>query len=247
MSHRSKITERVRQLLAGVPAHVAVLAAAKTRSTDEIFAAIEGGIRIIGYNYIQEATASLEALGRPQRAIEPGERAALSKERTGHAASGRFAAHMIGHLQRNKVKTAVRLFDAIQTVDSVRLAETIDRECTKIGRVLPILIEINSAREPQKSGVVPEEAIDLIRGIAGLPSVRVDGLMTMGPLVEDPEEIRPHFAETKRLFEEIGALRIPNTDMRVLSMGMSDSYEIAIDEGATMVRLGTVLFGPRPT
>ena len=230
---------RVREFLAGIPPNIAVLAAAKTRSVDEIRAAIEGGIRIIGYNYVQEAATSLEALGRSERAFH--------SELTGQVEPGQFAAHMIGHLQRNKVKAAVRLFDTIQTVDSVRLAEAIDRECAKLGRVMPILVEINSAREPQKSGVLPEETVDFIGWIVELPSVRVDGLMTMGPLTEDPEGIRPHFAETKRLFDEIGKLRIPDVKMRILSMGMSDSYEVAIEEGATMIRLGTVLFGPRPS
>ena len=236
------IADRVRKVLAEIPSHVSVLAAAKTRSVDEIREAIAGGIRIIGYNYVQEAAASLEALGRPRPVVHPGERAAFSNERPGP-----FAAHLIGHLQRNKAKAAVRLFDAIETVDSLRLAEAIDRESAKLGRVLPILIEVNSAREPQKAGVFPEEATDLIRGIAGLSSIRVEGLMTMGPLVEDPEEIRPYFVEARRLFDEIATLRIPNVEMRVLSMGMSSSYEIAIEEGATMVRLGTVLFGARPS
>jgi pyridoxal phosphate enzyme (YggS family) len=237
MTNRSIIADRVREFLAGIPPHVAVLAAVKTRSVGEIGASIEGGVRIIGYNYVQEAAASLEALGRPE--------AAIHSELTGHVEPGQFAAHMIGHLQRNKVKSAARLFDTIQTVDSVRLAEAIDRECKKLGRVMPILVEINSAREPQKSGVFPEETVDLVRGIAGLPSVRIDGLMTMGPIAEDPEKIRPYFIETKRLFDELVALRIPNVEMGVLSMGMSDSYEVAIEEGATMIRLGTVLFGPR--
>jgi len=241
------IADRVREFLAGIPPHVRVLAAAKTRSIDEIRAAIEGGIRIIGYNYVQEAAASLEALGRPEVAIQPGERAAFSNELTGHVEPGQFAAHMIGHLQRNKAKAAVRLFDLIETVDSVRLAEAIDRESMKLGRVTPILIEINSAREPQKAGVVAEDAIDVIREIAGLASVRIEGLMTMGPLVEDPEEIRSYFAETKGLFDKIAELRVPNVVMRVLSMGMSNSYRVAIDEGATMIRLGTLLFGPRAT
>ncbi len=218
------IADRVRKVLAEIPPHVSVLAAAKTRTVDEIRAVIEGGIRIVGQNYVQEAQRAIEALGRD-------------------AAEW----HMIGHLQRNKAKAAVRLFDAIETVDSVRLAEAIDREAAKVGRVLPILIEVNSAREPQKSGVLPEEAADLIREIAGLPSIRIEGLMTMGPLVDDPEEIRPFFAETKRLFDEIAGLRIPDVRMRVLSMGMSDSFGIAIEEGATLVRLGTVLFGPRPS
>ena len=216
------IADRVRRVLAGIPAHVSVLAAAKTRSVDEIRAAIEGGIRLVGQNYVQEAQRAIEALGRD--------------------AAGW---HMIGHLQRNKARAAVRLFDTIETVDSVRLAAAIDREAAKIGRVLPILIEVNSAREPQKSGVLPEETADLIREIAMLPSIRIEGLMTMGPVVDDPEEIRPFFAKTKRLFDEIAGLRISNAGVRVLSMGMSDSYRIAIEEGATLVRLGTVLFGPR--
>ena len=231
------MTDRVRRFLAEIPSSIAVVAAAKTRSVDEIRAAIAGGIRIIGYNYIQEATASLEALGRPE--------AAIHSELTGHVEPGQFAAHMIGHLQRNKARAAVRLFDMIQTVDSVRLAEAIDRESAKIDRVMPILVEINSAREPQKFGVLPEEALDVIREIAGLPSIRIDGLMTMGPLAAGSDKIRPYFAETKRLFDKIAELRIPNVQMHVLSMGMSDSYEVAIEEGTTMVRLGTVLFGPR--
>ena len=222
MTNRSIITDRVMEFLVGIPPHVGVLAAAKTRFVDEIRAAIEGGIRLVGQNYVQEAQRTIDELGRS-------------------AAQW----HMIGHLQRNKVKAAVRLFDTIQTVDSVRLAEAIDRECARLGRVVPILVEINSVRERQKSGVFPEEAVDLIHEISSLKSIRIDGLMTMGPFVANPEEIRPHFAETKRLFDELATLRIPNVEMRTLSMGMSDSYEVAIEEGATMIRLGTVLFGPR--
>ncbi len=224
MTDRPTIADRVGRLLEGIPPHVTVLAAAKTRSVDEIRAAIEGGVRLVGQNYVQEAERAIDGLGR---------------------AAAEW--HMIGHLQRNKVKAAVRLFDMIQTVDSIRLAEAIDREAAKAGRVMPVLIEIDSAREPQKAGVLPEEAVDLIREIAGLPSIRIEGLMTMGPLVADPEEIRPYFAETKRLLDGIAELRIPDVEMRTLSMGMSDSYGVAIEEGATMVRLGTVLFGPRPS
>ncbi|MBU0595549.1 YggS family pyridoxal phosphate-dependent enzyme, partial [Candidatus Bipolaricaulota bacterium] len=147
--------------------------------------------------------------------------------------------------QRNKAKQAVRLFDAIQTVDSLRLARAIDAESAEIDRVMPILIEINSAREAQKAGVVPDETEDLIREVAGLMHVRIEGLMTMGPFVDDPERIRPRFAETKELFDRIAALDVPGVSMTTLSMGMSDSYRIAIEEGATMIRLGTILFGPR--
>ncbi len=243
----SAASERIKKVLAGIPSHVAVLAAAKTRSAEEVQKVIEEGIHIIGHNYVQEAAASLEALGRPQVVAPTEECAASSIELSGHIASDQVAMHLIGHLQRNKAKLAVRLFDCIQTVDSLRLAHAIDREAQKVDRIMSVLIEVNSGREPQKAGVPPEAVTELIRDVAQLASVRVDGLMTMGPLVSDPERIRPAFAETKRLFDELGELQLPNVAMRVLSMGMSNSYRVAIEEGATMIRLGTVLFGPRAT
>jgi len=216
------ITDRVRQLKATLPTHVKLAAAAKTRTSEEIQAAIEAGIGIIGHNYVQEAQTMIEQLGR---------------------AAATWT--MIGHLQRNKVKMAVHLFDSIQTVDSLRLAEAIDRECKQAGRTMQILIEVNAGREPQKSGVIPEEVADLIRRISRLEAIQVCGLMTMGPLVNDPELLRPIFRETKTLFDRIAIEDIPGVDMTVLSMGMSASYCIAIEEGATMIRLGTTIFGPR--
>ena len=215
------IEHRVRQLKATLPADVDLVAAAKTRTSEEVRAVIDSGVGIIGHNYVQEAQAMIEQLGR-------------------NAATWT----MIGHLQRNKVREAVRLFNLIQTIDSLRLAEAIDRECEKLGRVMPILIEVNAASEPQKSGVSPEDAEDLIREIAQLESVQVRGLMTMGPLVSDPELLRPIFREAKSLFDRIRA-QIPRISMNVLSMGMSASYAVAIEEGATMIRLGTTIFGPR--
>jgi len=216
------IRENVERILAELPDGVTLVAAAKTRTAAEVREAIAGGVRIVGQNYVQEAREVLDALGRCG-----------------------VAWHMIGHLQRNKAKEAVRLFDMVETVDSLRLAGKIDRECAEIGRVMPILVEINSAREPQKAGVLPEETVEFVRRLATLRSIRVEGLMTMGPLAADPEEIRPFFAETKRLFDELARLALPNVRMEVLSMGMSDSYLVAIEEGATMVRIGTALFGPR--
>ena len=218
----TSIAEQTNRLIATLPPHVTLVAAAKTRSAEEARAAIDAGIHIIGHNYVQEAKAMIEQLGR-------------------EAATWTF----IGHLQRNKVKMAVGLFDNIQTVDSSRLAEAIDKECRKIGRVMPILIEINAAREPQKSGVLPEDAETLIRELAQLTSVQVQGLMTMGALANDPEELRPVFSATKSLFDRITASQIPNVSMEALSMGMSASYAVAIEEGATMIRLGTTIFGPR--
>jgi len=222
MTEQREIVKRVRGVLATIPPHVEVLAAAKTRTPDEVREAIAGGVRLIGQNYVQEAERAIEALGR-----------------------GTAQWNLIGHLQRNKAKAAVRLFDTVESVDSVRIATALDREAAKIDRCLPVLIEINSAREPQKSGVLPEEAEAVIREIAEMSSLRIEGLMTMGPLVADPESLRPYFAETRRLLDHVAALRVPNVEMRTLSMGMSDSYRVAIDEGATRVRLGTVLFGPR--
>jgi PLP dependent protein len=218
----TSIADRVRELKATLPPHVDLVAAAKTRSSDDIRAALDAGVRIIGHNYVQEAQNMIENVGR-------------------EAATWTF----IGHLQRNKVKLAVQLFDGVQTVDSIRLAEAIDRECHKIGRIMPILIEINAAREPQKSGVAPEDAEDLIRELSQFPSIHIEGLMTMGPLVSDPESLRPTFRETKVLFDTIASADIPGVDMIVLSMGMSASYGVAIEEGATMIRLGTTIFGPR--
>jgi len=216
------IAERVRQLIATLPPHVTLVAAAKTRNAEEAYAAIDAGIRVIGHNYVQEAQRMIEQLGR-------------------QAATWAF----IGHLQRNKVKTAIGLFDSIQTVDSLRLGEAIHKECRKIGRVMPILIEINAAREPQKSGVLPEDTEDLIRTLSKLEAIHVEGLMTMGPLVSDPEDLRAPFRETKSLFDRLASADIPGVEMTVLSMGMSASYGVAIEEGSTMIRLGTTIFGPR--
>jgi len=266
------IEERARLLLSEVPAGVTVVAAAKTRSVDEVLAAVAGGVRVIGENYVQEARAHIEALrGEPSGPVTPQrgegvacnttllEREAIEPQPEGLASCPRegvgpfgsafsskpvgFA--MIGHLQRNKVREAVRLFDMIQTVDSLRLAEVINKECRKIDRVMPILIEVNSAREPQKTGIFPEAVLELTRDMARLEFLRIEGLMTMGPVGAEPESVRPYFAETKRLFDELARLDLPNVRMKTLSMGMSDSYGVAIEEGSTMIRLGTILFGPR--
>jgi len=218
----SSIEQKARRFLSQLPDHVQLIAAAKTRSLDEIRAVVAGGVRFIGHNYVQEAERSIAALGR---------------------SAARW--HMIGHLQRNKAKTAVRLFDAIQTVDSLPLAERIDREARAAGREMEILVEINSAREAGKTGLLPEDAVDFMREAAKLPSIHIEGLMTMGPLSSDLEHVRPFFAHTKSLFDRIGAMRIEGACMKTLSMGMSDSYTVAIEEGANMVRIGTALFGPR--
>jgi hypothetical protein len=219
---RDSIEERTRRLFSEILPGVTVVAAAKMRTTSEVRAVLAAGVSIIGENYVQEAAAAQAAVGR---------------------AAAEW--HLIGRLQRNKAKDAVRLFDLIQTVDSVRLAEAVDAASRALGRVTPILVEVNSAREPQKSGVLPDDAADLVRALERLEAVRVLGLMTMGPLVADPEALRPAFRDTKRLFDDLGRCGLEHAQMRILSMGMSDSYRVAIEEGATMVRVGTALFGPR--
>jgi len=152
---------------------------------------------------------------------------------------------MIGHLQRNKVKKAVKLFDMIETIDSLRLAEEVNKHVTMIGKIMPVLIEINSGKESNKTGVLPENTMKLVSQISGLSNLRIGGLMTMGPISGNPEDARPYFKTTRSLFEQIKGEGIPNVDMRYLSMGMSNSYQIAIEEGANMVRIGTLLFGER--
>jgi hypothetical protein len=152
---------------------------------------------------------------------------------------------MIGHLQRNKAKKAVGMFDMIETVDTVRLAREIDKQCEKIDKVMPVLVEINSGEEDQKAGVLPDDAIPLVKEIAGMNHVKVRGLMTMGPFTGDPEDARPYFQKTRALFEKLRGLNIPGVEMQVLSMGMSNSYRVAIEEGATLVRIGTKIFGER--
>ena len=215
------IKESVRQILAELPEGVQLVGAAKTRTPEEILEAIEAGLKIVGQNYVQEAEKGFQVVGQ------------------------RAKWHMIGHLQRNKVKKSVKIFDMIETVGSLRLAVEIDKASLKIDKVMPILIEINSGKEGQKSGVVPGEAIGLVREISSLPQVKIKGLMTMGPFTGDPEDARPYFKETKAIFDELKALQIEGVAMECLSMGMSNSYRVAIEEGANMVRIGTRIFGER--
>jgi pyridoxal phosphate enzyme (YggS family) len=210
-----------KEIRKGVPDHVTLVAAAKTRTVEEIKEAIDSGVEIIGENYVQEAERVINVLG------------------------GRAKWHMLGHLQRNKVKKAVQLFDMIETVDSWRLAELIDRRCAAIGKTMPVLVEINSGREASKAGVLPEELDDLIQRLASLRHIHIQGLMTMGPRFGNPEDARPFFRETKKAFDRVATAEIPNIEMRYLSMGMSNSYEVAIEEGSNMIRIGTKLFGPR--
>jgi len=204
-----------------VPGHVTVLAAAKGRGPDEIRAAIAAGITHIGENYVQDALAKRPLVPEPA------------------------TWHMIGRLQRNKAKKALDAFDWVQTLDSLKLAERLERLLAQRGRKLPVLVEVNIGREPQKAGVLPEDLADFIRDLSRLAHLEVKGLMAIPPAPEEPEDSRPYFREMRKLFEELGREGIPGVWMEVLSMGMSADWEVAVEEGATMIRLGTALFGPR--
>jgi pyridoxal phosphate enzyme (YggS family) len=197
------------------------VAAAKTRRPEEILEAVEAGIEIIGENYVQEAEKAYEVVGI------------------------RAKWHFIGRLQKNKVKKAVRIFDMIETVDSSEIAEEINRRCGQLGKLMPVLIEINSGREQQKAGVFPEDVEELIKGISSFQNIKVMGIMTMGPSLGNPENSRPYFVETKKRFDKIKRLNLPGVEMKYLSMGMTNSYRIALEEGANVVRIGTRIFGER--
>jgi pyridoxal phosphate enzyme (YggS family) len=216
------IEQNVRRIMDELPNGVDLVAAAKGRTAGEIQKAIDAGVKIIGENYIREAKNVHSVLG------------------------DRVKWHFIGipsrqkhDLKRQKV---LEIFDMIETIDSLALAEELDRSCNKIGKIMPILIEINSGREPQKSGVIPEATEDLIRKIANLNNIKIRGLMTMGPRFGNPEDSRPFFVETRKIFEQIRNLDIPNVEMKLLSMGMTNSYHIALEEGANIVRIGTRIF-----
>jgi len=218
---KHSIRDNVQQLLNNIPPGITVVAAAKGQPVEALQEAIDAGITVVGENYVQEAEKHKAVIG------------------------DRAQWHCIGSLQKNKIKKAIELFDGIQTIDTLQLAEAINKRCLPLPKVMPVFIEVNSGREPQKSGVYPERVETVVRAVAALSSVSIGGLMTMGPLLLRPEDIRPCFRETKAVFEHIRRLNIPGVRMEGLSMGMSDSYRIAIEEGATMVRIGAGIFGKR--
>ena len=218
MDTLDRIKANSERLLKEIPAEVTLLAAAKTRAPEEVRAAWEAGIRCFGHNYVQEAQVML-----PQ-------------------ADFKAEWHMIGHLQRNKADLAVSLFDLVETVDSPRLARALEKYCTQQDKLLPVFIEINSGCEANKDGALPEDVDELAELIGAQPHLKLQGLMTMGPLTGDAELSRPYFKTTREIFERI---KKENPEVRWLSMGMSHSYLTAIEEGANLVRIGTALFGPR--
>lgn len=205
---------------------VTLVAVSKTVATERIGAAIEAGVRTLGENRVQEAEAKLAHLREVTE-------------------SHHVEWHMIGRLQSNKARRAIELFDAVHSVDSLKLAERLDRLAAEIGRPLPVFIEVNLGGESAKSGVEPHEVLSLVERIGGLGSLELRGLMTVPPLLDEAEQVRPFFRRLRQLRDEARSAQVVGEQFRDLSMGMSHDFEIAIEEGATFVRIGTAIFGAR--
>lgn len=232
MPEPSPVAAHYRSLMAAIaaaakrvdrdPETVRLVGASKTVAVDRLRPAVSAGLAILGENYLQEAREKINALELP------------------------VSWHFIGHLQSNKALAAVRLFDLIHSVDRPSLAQALDSAAAKINKVQDILLEVNLAQEDSKSGVKPDELESLLRICANLPHLQVRGLMTMPPWFSDPEQVRPYFRALRRTRDRLQAFNLPGVDLAELSMGMSGDFEVAIAEGATLVRIGTALFGVRP-
>ena len=203
------------------PSSVRLVVVTKTVGPDRVREAVSSGAGILGENRVQEAGKKIEALG--------------------NAASW----HLIGHLQTNKAKYAVKLFDLIHSVDTIELAVELDKQAAKAGKVQDVLIEVNIAGEASKGGMAVKGAPALVAAVGKLKNLAVKGLMTMPPYSENAEDSRPYFRMLRELAGSIARENIPNVSMRELSMGMSGDFEVAIEEGATLVRVGTAIFGER--
>ena len=204
------------------PHTVRLVAVSKTKPADSVLNAIEAGVTILGENYIQEAREKISTL-----------------------ASHPVSWHFIGHLQTNKAKYAVKLFDLIHSVDSLKLARQLDHEAKKVDKIQNILIQVNVGKEATKSGASSEDAVSLIGDISKLPNLSIRGLMTMPPFFDDPDRALPYFKELADLRHHIRSRNIPNVLMEELSMGMTGDFKAAIACGSTLVRIGTAIFGRR--
>ena len=201
---------------------IRLLAVSKRVDPARIREALASGQTLFGENYIQEAREKIDEIGHG------------------------VVWHFIGALQSNKARMAAELFDVVETVDRIKLARSLDRHLAELGRTLDIFVQVNVGREEQKSGILPENAATLLEEIIELPHLNVRGLMTMPPYFEDPEKVRPYFRQLKKLADALEAQNLLGRSGRVeLSMGMSGDFEVAIEEGATLVRVGTALFGAR--
>lgn len=219
-----KVTERLVKAARKAgrdPSEITLIAVTKTLDVKKVREAVKNGLRVFGENYIQEAQEKIKKIK-----------------------NGAKKWHFLGHLQKNKVKYAVELFDCIHTVDSPGLAVEINKKAKK---PIDILMQVNISGEKTKSGIAPDKAVELARSISGLKNLRLRGLMAIPPLFENPEQTRPFFVTLRRLAERINRQHIPGIFLRDLSMGMSADFDVAIEEGATMVRVGSAIFGPRET
>ncbi|KPK97994.1 MAG: hypothetical protein AMJ95_06345 [Omnitrophica WOR_2 bacterium SM23_72] len=222
-----KVRQRIALVCSKVkryPDSLSLIAVSKGRSVDEIKEAMSLGITDIGESRVQEALRKFNEI-TSQRGDEQ-----------------RVKWHMVGHLQTNKVKEAVKIFDLIQSVDSLHLAEEIDKQAARIEKIQNVLIEVKTSPEATKFGLAPEETVSIVKYISRLKNVSANGLMTIAPPVDNPEKTRPYFRRARSLMDEITRLGIGGLAFGILSMGMSDDFEVAIEEGANMVRIGRAIF-----
>jgi hypothetical protein len=222
--HLAAVHERIRQAAERAgrdPAAVRLVAVSKTRPAAEVEAAAQAGQRLFGENYVQELVAKATAVTQP------------------------VEWHYIGHLQSNKVRQLAGIVTMIHSVDRLSLAEEISRQWGRLGSCCDVLVQVNVAQEASKSGTSTDEALSLVQQVATLPHLRVRGLMTMPPFFDDPQAARPYFKQLRLLSEQIKAAELPGVELDELSMGMSGDFEVAIEEGATLVRVGTAIFGER--
>jgi pyridoxal phosphate enzyme (YggS family) len=222
----ARIKDRIHKACSRVnrdPSSIHLVGVTKTVAVDRVREGVLAGITILGENYVQEARKKREILGD------------LSVEW-----------HFIGHLQSNKAKVAVDCFDYIHTLDREKLARELDRQAQKRGKQIPVLIQINVGDEATKSGTSFEEALSLFRSASSMDALVVRGLMALPPYLEDPEQVRPYFRQLRQILEQLREMAPQPEILTELSMGMSHDFEVAIEEGATLIRVGTALFGSRP-
>jgi len=219
------IRENIEKIFDELPDGVQLVAAAKKRKPEEILEAVNTGVKIIGESYIKEAKNAYRLIGDKAKW------------------------HFIGIPQIEKhdllKRKNLEMFDMIQTIDCLEIAEDINNKCAGFGKVMQVLIEVNSGREPHKFGVLPGRVVGLVKKISSLSNIKVMGLMTMGPHLGDPEKTRPYFQKTREIFERLKKMDLPGVEMKYLSMGMTNSYKIALEEGANIVRVGNKIFRER--
>lgn len=209
---------------------VKLVAVTKNVNISIIKEAIDWGLRIFGESRVQEAKEKVEELSRfTHDALQ----------------FTKISWHLVGHLQKNKAKSATYLFDLIHSLDSLELAKELDRHASNSGKIQRVLIQVKLSEEETKYGVRKKDLMELIRAVAEMKNLKIEGLMTIPPFFDDPEKVRPYFRELRELKDEINDLRVTNYEIRDLSMGMTHDFEVAIEEGATMVRIGTGIFGER--